>query len=150
MPSVFDYTDSDLFLYNGSQRYRILKDKTTKSGIPTYNAKISMDNGHYCIKESKYTTRFIDTNFLVSAMLIYKFGKDNSSALKWTKIYQTRNDAAHPKEYTITIEDFDRIMDFMLYFFDESKAKWRRIEDAFPDVKIEDQLAALQNKFNRK
>lgn len=150
MPSVFDYTDSDLFLYNGSQRYRILKDKTTKSGIPTYNAKISMDNGHYCIKESKYRNRFIDTNFLVSAMLIFKFGKDNSSALKWTKIYQTRNDAAHPKEYTITIEDFDRIMDFMLYFFDESKAKWRRIEDAFPDVKIEDQLAALQNKFNRK
>lgn len=109
-----------------------------------------MVNGHYCIKESKYTTRFIDTNFLVSAMLIYKFGKDNSSALKWTKIYKTRNDAAHPKEATITTEDFDRIMDFMLYFFDESKAKWRRIEDAFPDVKIEDQLAALQNKFNRK
>lgn len=150
MPSVFDDTGSNLFLYNGSQRYRILKDKTTKSGNSTYDAKICMVNGHYCIKESKYTSRFINTNFLVSAMLIYKFGKDNSSALKWTKIYETRNDAVHPKDATITTEDFDRILDFMLYFFDESKAKWRRIEDAFPDVKIEDQLAALQNKFNRK
>ena len=38
----------------------------------------------------------------------------------------------------------------MLFFFNDQNAKWRNIEDAFPDVKIEDQLAALQNKFNRK
>ena len=106
-----------------------------------------MSNGHYCIKNGRFANRFVDTNFLVSTVLIYKFGKENSSATGWTKIYKARNEkAAHPKSGIITIDDIERI----LFFFNDQNAKWRNIEDAFPDVKIEDQLAALQNKFNRK
>ena len=151
LPSVVDSSDTGLYLYNGDIRYRILKDKVvTKSGV-SYDSKISMDNGHYSIKNGKYTNRFFDTNFLVSAVLIYKYGEVNSAAYQWTKIYQVRNNYAHPKEAKkITNDDFFRILSFMLTFFDESKAKWRDISDAFPDIDPNEQLALLQAKFNKK
>lgn len=151
LPSVIDSSDTGLYLYNGETRYRILKDKVvTKSGV-SYDSTISMVNGHYCIKNDKYTNRFFDTNFLVSAVLIYKFSQDNSAALKWTKIYKARNEkAAHPKSSNVLDEDFDRILNFMLYFFDQKNNKWRDPSQAFPDISEQEQLALLQKKFNRK
>ena len=150
-PYVIDSSDTGLYLYNGEKRYRILKDKvTTESGV-SYDSKISMVNGHYCIKNGKYTNRFFDTNFLVSAVLIYKFGQDNSAAMGWTKIYKARNEkAAHPKSSNVSINDFDRILNFMLYFFDESQANWRKVCDAFKDIDPNEQIALLVEKFNRK
>lgn len=148
LSSVIDSSDTGLYLYNGEKRYRILKDKvTTKSGV-SYDSKMSMVNGHYCLKNDKYTNRFFDTNFLVSAVLIYKFSQDNSSVMNWTKIYKARNEkAAHPKSSNVSVEDFNRILNFMLYFFDKSNNKWRNPNQAFPDIKIEDQLKMLQEKF---
>lgn len=148
LPSVIDYSDTGLYLYNGDKRYRILKEKiVTKSGV-SYDSKISLVNGHYCIKNDKYVNRFFDTNFLVSALLIYKFSQENSSAMNWTKIYKARNEkAAHPKSSNVSIQDFDRILDFMLYFFDKTNIKWRNPNQAFPDIKIEDQIKMLQEKF---
>lgn len=148
LPSVIDSSDTGLYLYNGDIRYRILKDKVaTKSGV-SYDSKISMVNGHYCIKNDKYTNRFFDTNFLVSAVLIYKFSQENSAALGWTKIYKARNEkAAHPKSSNVSVDDFDRILNFMLYFFDQKNNKWRNPNQAFPDIKFEDQLKMLQDKF---
>ena len=148
LPSVIDSSDTGLYLYNGEKRYRILKDKVaTKSGV-SYDSKISMVNGHYCIKNDKYTNRFFDTNFLVSAVLIYKFSQENSAAMGWTKIYKARNEkAAHPKSSNVSVDDFDRILNFMLYFFDQKNNKWRNPNQAFPDIKIEDQLKMLQDKF---
>lgn len=148
LPSVIDYSDTGLYLYNGEIRYRILKDKVaTRSGV-SYDSKISMVNGHYCIKNDKYTNRFFDTNFLVSAVLIYKFSQENSAVLGWTKIYKTRNEkAAHPKSSNVSVDDFDRILNFMLYFFDQKNNKWRDPNQAFPDIKLEDQLKMLQDKF---
>ena len=148
LPSVIDYSDTGLYLYNGEIRYRILKDKVaTRSGV-SYDSKISMVNGHYCIKNDKYTNRFFDTNFLVSAVLIYKFSQENSAAMGWTKIYKARNEkAAHPKSSNVSVDDFDRILNFMLYFFDQKNNKWRNPNQAFPDIKLEDQLKMLQDKF---
>ena len=149
LPSVIDSSDTGLYLYNGEMRYRILKkDKVaTKSGV-SYDSKISMVNGHYCLKNDKYTNRFFDTNFLVSAVLIYKFSQENSAVMGWTKIYKARNEkAAHPKSSNVSVDDFDRILNFMLYFFDQKNYKWRDSNQAFPDIKLEDQLKMLQDKF---
>ena len=71
-------------------------------------------------------------------------------AYQWTKIYKVRNDAAHPKEANIISDDFYRILGFMLVFFDESKAKWRDVSEAFPDIDPNEQIALLQAKFNKK
>lgn len=148
LPTVIDSSDTGLYLYNGEMRYRILKDKVaTKSGV-SYDSKISMVNGHYCIKSNRYTNRFFDTNFLVSAVLIYKFSQENSAALGWTKIYKARNEkAAHPKSSNVSVGDFERILNFMLYFFNPKNNKWREPNQAFPDIKLEDQLKMLQDKF---
>lgn len=150
LPSVIDSSDSGLYLYNGDKRYRILKDKViTKSGV-SYDSIITMINGHYCIRNGKYTNRFFDTNFLVSTVLIYKFSQDNSSAWGWTKIYKARNEkAAHPKSSKVSIDDFNRILNFMLYFFDKKNINWRNPNQAFPEIKFEDQLKMLQDKFKK-
>lgn len=148
LPSVIDSLDTGLYLYNGEKRYRILKDKKmTESGV-SYDSKISWVNGHYCIKNGKYTKSYFDTNFLVSIVLIYKFSHENSSAKGWTEIYKTRNNkAAHPKSSNVSVDDFNRILSFMLYFFDKKNNKWREPIQAFPDIKPEDQLKMLQDKF---
>ena len=151
-PAVFDTAEDGLYLYNGEQRYRILKDKKTKDKTVTYNSAILMKSGtgHYALEKGKYEGRFIDTNFLVSALLIFKYGEINSAAYQWTKIYKVRNDSAHPKEVKISSDDFYRILSFMLIFFDDTKAKWRDVSDAFPDIDPDEQLALLQAKFNKK
>lgn len=148
----FYNSEDGLYLYNGEQRYRLLKDKKTKDKTVTYNSAILMKSGtgHYALEKGKYAGRFIDTNYLVSALLIFKFGEDNSAAYQWTKIYKVRNDAAHPKEANIISDDFYRILGFMLVFFDESKAKWRDVSEAFPDIDPNEQIALLQAKFNKK
>jgi DNA-binding NarL/FixJ family response regulator len=150
LPSVFDLTDSDLYLYNGDKRYRILKDKVVSDRKEvSYDSIISMTYGHYVIKKGKYKNRFVDTNFLVSAILIYKFGMENSAVNGWTKVYKVRNDIAHSKKSAVSIDEFDRILNFMLYFFESANIKWRDTNQAFPDVPMEDSLKNLQNKYKQ-
>ena len=151
-PAVFDTSEDGLYLYNGEQRYRLLKDKKANDKTVTYNSAILMKSGtgHYSLEKGKYEGRFIDTNFLVSALLIFKYGENNSAAYQWTKIYKVRNNSAHPKEVNISSDDFNRILNFMLIFFDETQAKWRNVSDAFPDIDPKEQLNLLLAKYNKK
>lgn len=149
-PLLFDLTETGLYLYNGETRFRILKDKETKGKETSYQSVISMKNGHYTLEKGKYVGRFLETNFLISALLMFKFGEANAAAYQWTKINEMRNGCAHPDKANLKSADFHRILDFMLIFFDESKAKWRDVTDAFPDVDPNEQLALLQAKFNKK
>ena len=149
-PLLFDLTETGLYLYNGETRFRILKDKETKGKETSYQSVISMKNGHYTLEKGKYVGRFLETNFLISALLMFKFGEANAAGYQWTKINEMRNGCAHPDKANLKSADFHRILDFMLIFFDESKAKWRDVTDAFPDVDPNEQLALLQAKFNKK
>ena len=150
-PAVFDLSETGLYLYNGDIRYRLLKDKKIEGKTTSYNSIISMDDkGHFTLGHGKYRSRYLETNYLVSALLIFKYGENSSSANQWTKINNLRNRCAHPDEVSITNADFHRILEFMLIFFDESKAKWREASHAFPDVDPKEQLALLQAKFNKK
>lgn len=147
LSSVFDETDTGLYLCNGERRYRILKDKIISDKGFIYDSAISWSNGKFIKKNGKYN-RKIDTNFLVSAVLIYKFGNENSSVKKWTDVYKVRNQkAAHPKTSSVSIEEFKKILDFMLYFFDKKNEKWRNTNQAFPEMTGEEQLKMLKEKF---
>ena len=53
-------------------------------------------------------------------------------------------------EKSISYNDFNQILDFMLIFFDDTKAKWRDVSDAFCDIDPKEQLALLQAKFNKR
>ena len=147
--SVIDVTESDLYLCKGAERYRILKDKKqTDGGKIKYESAISFEGGHYCLCKGIYESRFIDTNFRVSSLLIFKFGENTSGTRNWTAIYTVRNTkAAHPKEEVVENKDIDQILDFMLFFFDENNANWRPTTDAFPERNIEEDAALLQAKF---
>lgn len=150
-PQLFDLTDFGLYLYNGKIRYRLFKDKEKNGKDFFYPSVLKMKNGHYVLEQDRYKSRFLETNLLISALLIFKFGNANSSAYHWTNIYTLRNDLAHSKmEKSISYNDFNQILDFMLIFFDDTKAKWRDVSDAFCDIDPKEQLALLQAKFNKR
>lgn len=150
LPSVIDMTGDDLYLNKGTERYRILKDKKTNSGKYKYQAAIAFNGGHYALTKGVYESRFVDTNFRVSSLLIYKFGECTSGVRNWTNINTIRNNkAAHPKSEMVNNSEINQILDFMLFFFDEKNANWRSISDAFPERSIDDGIALLQEKFNK-
>lgn len=151
LPSVIYETATGLYLEKGNERYRLLKDRQLKgNNTYIYDSSIVMENGHYILKKGQYKNRFVDTNYLVSALLIFKFSALNSSEGKWTNIYKTRNlKAAHPQEGEVSIDDLRRILDFMLYIFNKDNENWRPIESAFEDVNESDLYSLLKEKFSQ-
>ena len=146
--SVMEITEEGLNLLNGQDRYRVLKNKKQiEKKNYEYDSKISF-NSHFTFQEEKYYCRFIETNYRVSALLIYKFGKNTSAVMNWTDIYKVRNDkAAHPKKEVVKIYEIHQIIDFMLYFFDDKNFNWRPLSDAFPERSDEENKSLLREKF---
>ncbi len=144
-PSLIDDVDGNLFLYRSdNQRYRIAERRNNN----VWRSCISMGNGHYVLQEGNYTNRRFDTNFRVSAFLICKFGNDNSSVCGWTDVYKKRNDIAHSNNYEISVSDIHRIIDFMMFFFNEERATWCNVSRALPEITMEEQLARLIETYN--
>lgn len=148
--SVIDETDSEVYIYNGNQRYRILKDKQKgKGGKYTYKSVMSF-NGHYSLKKGELTVNVREINFRMSSLLIFKFGCETSGQHDWTSIYNTRNEVAHqPKKGSVSEEDLDSILDFLIFFFDENNVSWRDVKDAFPDRTEDENRAMLEEKFGK-
>lgn len=148
---LFDSTEHDWYLYNGEKRYRLLKDGINEGKNTKYKSIISMDGtGHFSLENGIYTCRYLETNYRVSALLIFKFSVSTSAAHQWTKINNVRHECAHPNRVQLTQQDFHRILGFMQVFFDDSKANWREISDAFSDATFEDRIASLKEKYNKK
>ena len=145
LSSVFDIADNDVYLCDKEKRYRILKDKKQigNGKMYSYDSVLSYDstNKHFVFNRDSYDTRFIETNFRISALLIFKYNDNKSSERGWNIICENRNTkAAHPKQESITITDIHQILDFMLFFFDENNANWRPTTDAFPERSNEDSI----------
>ena len=82
------------------------------------------DNGKYEIKRNSFIPgkkfKRFDTNFIVSSILIFKYGKSNSSFLKWTSLYQIRNGkAAHyskeKNDSKVKLEEIKSLIKFLEY-----------------------------------
>lgn len=89
---------------------------------------IRFKDGKYVIEEHKINElqKKNDTNFKVAALLIYRYGFENSSNLHWTTIYSNRNKkVSHYNKdgEVITIENIQEILDFLLYVSDKSNEK---------------------------
>ena len=149
LSSVIDVTGDGLYLNKGTERYRILKEKEpANNGKYKYQAAISFNGGHYALTKGDYEKRFVDTNFRVSSLLIYKFGECTSGIRNWTTINTIRNNkAAHPKSEKVYNSEINQILDFMLFFFDENNANWRPISDALPERSDEENEKLLKGKF---
>jgi len=146
--NVFEKTDCDLFLNaDGGNRYWILKKNYATD--KEYNSTLKFSLGHYKLERTKYSRPTIDTNFLVSSLLIYKFGQETSGAMGWTNIYKIRNGkAAHPQNSRVKEDELKSIIDFMLYFFNDENKNWRDKGDAFAEVSERERLQKLKEVFS--
>ncbi|MCD8207837.1 MAG: hypothetical protein LUD72_07860, partial [Bacteroidales bacterium] len=101
-----------------------------------YKSAISFVGGKYVFKTDNVSEKVCgETNFRVSSILIYKFGKENSSCHKWTEIYEKRNKIAHGEKCEILDEDFEKIIGFMNFFFDTytDNVRWRDSPENLPN-----------------
>ena len=107
-------------------------------------------NSKYKLEENAIDyKRRMDTNFFVSSILIYKYGNTNSSVKNWTKVYNVRNDVAHEGYIPEEIE-INRLLDFMLYFFDNSNESNSNLDKGFEPITYEESLKALTAKYKSK
>ncbi|CAH0999056.1 hypothetical protein LEM8419_00351 [Neolewinella maritima] len=61
----------------------------------------------------------ISIDFRMSAVLLCLYGFDSTSQTDWPNIRDIRNErGAHASDATITVEDLNRLIDFMVFFFD--------------------------------
>ena len=85
----------------------------------------------------------------MSAVLIYKFGFNNSNVLGWNKISQIRNSkAAHSGENNlIEIDEIIMILDFLCFIIDESRSNVKNINKSL-DMDDKVKLDLLTKKYN--
>ena len=111
-------------------------------------------NGKYIIEQNKISSKSrLDTNFKVSALLIYRFGNQNSSVNKWTSLYMARNTkAAHyniaNKELNITIQEVFDLLNFIEYLSEKNNVNNANIGKGLKKKSDVDLLQELKNRYN--
>lgn len=137
------YNESDqVFISHSLKQICILQIKEGKKLTRlVFDSKYKIDNNAIEFK------RKMDTNFFVSSILIYKYGNPNSSEKEWTSVYKVRNNVAH-EGYTPNESEIKKLLDFMLYFFNNSNERDINIDKGLVPVTYEESLQALTAKFN--
>lgn len=112
--------------------------------------KLFFVSGKFSLQDNalRYSNK-LDTNFFVSAILIYKYGNENSSSKKWTELYTVRNKVAH-EGYIPLEKQISNLLDFILYFFDNSNESNNNISKGLTPISLEESLQALIQKLNRR
>ena len=112
------------------------------------------DNGKYEIGQSTFNMgekwRRFDVNFIMSSLLIFRFGNPNSSVHKWTDLYTIRNTKAghYDKENPnseISIVDIKNLITFILYITDIKNISDSNISRGLAKRTINDALADIRN-----
>jgi len=152
-PTVFDEGELCYVVYNES-RFLVLKLlKKEANGKKRYESAILMKNtnGHYSIGKGVFENRFVDTNFKISSLLLFKHGCVTSGEMNWTKIYNTRNKkAAHPESGLINKDEFLLLTDFLEFVFDEKNVKLQDISLALKEPTFTELTSKLKDKFNKR
>ena len=102
-----------------------LENKVLQAIKFTGNYKYELKKSEYQLKSSQDKTKRLDANFIVSTLLIFRYGNQNSSVKKWTNIYTNRNTktAHYKKGEGINIENIFELIDFIEYITDNSNLK---------------------------
>lgn len=120
--SVFEF-GSNCYVVTPTARYLVLsKIDPTKKNSPAKSAiKFIENNGHYHIEQSNYN-RIVDTNFIMSAILLFRNGLTTSGGENWSKIYSIRNKkAAHPEVGIVEFSEINQLAKFLEFILDEAK-----------------------------
>ena len=87
--------------------------KSLSSGIEIpadYDYKKEIDNNF---------NRRLDTNAIISSILIFRYGLETSGEKNWTNIYDTRNSkAAHPEKGIVTIQELIILINFIIFLLE--------------------------------
>ncbi len=136
--------NNQIFVHHTLKNICILQKKNKKNIV-----KLFFDKKYKIASDVKITDKRMDTNFLVSSVLIYKYGNENSSVENWTEVNNTRNKVAHEGYIPNEIE-FLKLLKFILYLYNNSNEKSENLEKGLIPLTFEDSLQALKAKFNSK
>jgi CheY-like chemotaxis protein len=120
--SVFEF-GSNCYVITPTARYLVLsKADPTKKDSPAKSAiKFIASNGHYHIENSIFNWK-VDTNFIMSAVLLFRNGLTTSGGENWSKIYSIRNKkAAHPELGLVEFSEINQLARFLEFIIDEDK-----------------------------
>jgi len=141
--NVFEEGDNS-FVIHDEKRYPVLQ---PEDGIERKNGLISaitFNGGHYSIGRGKYDKKTIDTNFKMSAVLLFKFGCTTSGEHNWTTIYSARNDVAHSNGRLVTMEEYFLLIDYLQYILDDRNFAPVSIDQALPEFSYEKKIEQLK------
>ncbi len=155
---IEDFGNLSSVFREGVDSYVIVKEKEVlvqKTLNEKWESAISLENGKYRIQHKilninpKEKSRRLDTNYKISAILIFRLGFDNSSFLKWREIYLTRNTkVAHFNvEDTLDEEVIYTIINFIKNFISPSKQKETNIDKGLKMKSFEESLELLKSHF---
>lgn len=118
---VFEYSDKgDNFVKVNNQEVLVFEYKESKSNQPIYQSAIKFSNGNYKIGIDSNFSRRLDTNSIVSSLLLFRYGCTTSGEHNWTKIYQVRNGkAAHPETGKVTQDEIMSLIKFLKFILNE-------------------------------
>ena len=141
--SIFE-SGNNCYVVTPSLRYLVLsKEDPTKENSP-YKSALTWANGHYKVGESEYKRR-IDTNFIMSSILLFRNGLPTSGSKKWSKIYSIRNKkAAHPEVGIVELTEINMLSKFLEFILDESNIKPIESSHALEEQSPEEQVENLK------
>lgn len=115
---------------------------------PIYKSAIKFRSGNYKIEIDNNFRRRLDTNAIVSALLLFRYGLSTSGEKKWTKIYSTRNKkAAHPERGIVTHEEITDLIDFLIFITENKNINMQHQNNSLEKPTFEDQINRLKEKF---
>ncbi len=140
---------NDCFVYVNDKEICVNKTLSDK-----WESAISFTDKYRLIPKTlpiKEKRKRLDTNYLVSAILIFRLGYENSSALNWTDIYTLRNTkAAHFNiDHALNKEDIYIILNFIKNFINPKNQKETNVAKGFKVKTLEESIELLKIKFQQ-
>ncbi|RBI91758.1 hypothetical protein DSC47_10735 [Elizabethkingia miricola] len=138
--SVFE-RGNNCYVNIGTSHYLVLSKTDPTNKNSSAKSAIEFINGHYQIQESIYK-RSIDSNFIISALLLFRYGCETSGEQNWTKIYTTRNKkAAHPEVGIVNFNEINTLTEFLKFILNESNIKPidynKGLKESSPEEQVE-------------
>lgn len=154
---IEDFSNLSYVFSNGLDCFVYVNDKAVcvnKTLIDKWETAISFSNkyiiNHKILSIAEKKKR-LDTNYIVSAILIFRLGYDNSSALSWTNIYTIRNTkAAHFNiDDALDEEAIFTLLDFIKNFISPQKQKENNVGKGLSIKSFEESVELLKSHFKK-
>lgn len=145
-PTVFLEENGNCYVVKeGSSDENYLVRKNIKEN--EYKCAIKFENGHYMIGKTQKPNdkRFVDANFKMSSVLLFKYMCVTSGEHKWTNIYSVRNHkAAHPEGDLVEISDIEILIKFMKFIFNKDNINETDISNALVEDSYDEKIELLK------